>query len=78
MTENTVMELVPVSHPEVFRALGVESFDDPAQAVRRMVRENGLPHVRIGRRIRLSLPVIKQWVAEKMENSVATRAEEAA
>jgi len=61
---------VPASNPEVHRLLGIDGVDDPDQAVRRMIRQ-GVPHLRIGRRIRFSLPALKKWAADKINSSVA-------
>ncbi|MCI0338904.1 MAG: hypothetical protein L0226_15125 [Acidobacteria bacterium] len=67
---NQIDQLLPVSHPDVRRLLGIEHCADPDQIARRMVR-CGVPHLRIGRRIRFSLPALKKWAAEKLQNSVA-------
>jgi hypothetical protein len=64
-----IERIVPVSDPEVRRILGIENHGDPDQVARRMVRQ-GLPHMRIGRRIRLSIPALKKWAAEKINSSV--------
>jgi hypothetical protein len=64
---------VPVSDPEVRQLLGIFDLDDPDQAARRMVRA-GVPHIRIGRRIRFSVPALKAWILEQVNNSVAASA----
>jgi hypothetical protein len=64
---------VPVSDPEVRQLLGIFDLDDPDQAARRMVRA-GVPHMRIGRRIRFSVPALKAWILEQVNNSVAASA----
>lgn len=71
---NQIEQLVPVSHPDVRRLLGIEHCADPDQAARRMVR-CGVPHLRIGRRIRFSLPALQKWAAEQIAQSVPERAE---
>jgi hypothetical protein len=53
-----IERIVSVSDPEVRRILGIENHGDPDQVARRMVRQ-GVPHLRIGRRIRFSIPVSK-------------------
>lgn len=63
-------QTVPVSDPEARKILGIDHHDDPDQSARRMVRQ-GVPHLRIGRRIRFSIPALKAWAAEKINNSVA-------
>ncbi|MGH9754510.1 MAG: helix-turn-helix domain-containing protein [Blastocatellia bacterium] len=65
---------VPVSDPEVRQLLGIFDLEDPDQAARRMVRQ-GIPHVRIGRRIRFSVPALRLWIANQINDSVAARAE---
>lgn len=69
-----INETVPVSNPEAQRILGIADHDDPDQAARRMVRQ-GVPHLRIGRRIRFSIPALKAWAAERINNSVAAGVE---
>lgn len=64
---------VPVSDPEVRQLLGIFDLDDPDQAARRMVRQ-GVPHVRIGRRIRFNVPALKAWILDQVNNSVAASA----
>lgn len=66
-----IEKTVPASDPEVWRLLGIEDTGDPVQTAQRMVRGNQVPHLRIGRRIRFSLPALKKWAAEKLNNSVA-------
>jgi hypothetical protein len=66
-------QTVPVSNPEARRILGIEHCGDPDQAARRMIRQ-GVPHLRIGRRIRFSLPALKKWAAERINNSIAASA----
>lgn len=68
-------ETVPVSNPEAHRILGIEHYEDPDQAARRMVRDRAVPHLRIGRRIRFSIPALKAWAADRINNSVAACAE---
>ena len=67
----SIEELVPISHPSVRVLLGTANDADPDQTARRMVRGNQIPHVRIGKRIRVSLPALRKWAAEKMAASVA-------
>ena len=62
-----ITKTVPVSDPEARQILGIEHYDDPDQAARRMVRQ-GVPHLRIGRRIRFSIPALKIWAAEQLNN----------
>jgi hypothetical protein len=69
-------ETVPVSHPDARRLLGIAHCSDPDQLARRMVRQ-GVPHLRIGRRIRFSIPALKAWAAERINNSVTASAETA-
>ncbi|MCI0389109.1 MAG: helix-turn-helix domain-containing protein [Acidobacteria bacterium] len=71
---NEIDELLPTSDPAVRKLLGVESCVDPDQATLRMVRAGQVPHLRIGRRVRFSLPALKKWAAEKIANSVAASA----
>jgi hypothetical protein len=68
-----ITKTVPVSDPEARRILGIEHYDDPDQAARRMVRQ-GVPHLRIGRRIRFSIPALKNWAAEQLNNAASARA----
>lgn len=75
---NEIDELVTATNSDLHRMLGVVHHDDPAQSARRMARDGGVPHIRIGKRFRFSLRAIKQWVAEKLENSAAARDAEAA
>lgn len=70
---DNINETVTASNAEVQRILGIEHYDDPDQAVRRMVRQ-GVPHLRIGRRIRFSIPALNAWAAEKINNSVVASA----
>jgi len=67
-----ITQTVPVSDPEVRQLLGIAQLDDPDQAARRMVRA-GVPHIRIGRRIRFSVPALKAWILEQVNNSVTAR-----
>ena len=67
-------ELLPLSDPAVHRVLGVAHCTDPGQAAGRIIRNDGAPHLKIGKRIRVSLPALKRWVAEKIANSVAASA----
>jgi hypothetical protein len=68
---NEIEETVPASDPRLHQILGIADFDDPSQAVRRMVRDAGLPHVRFSsRRIRFSLPALRRWAAERIADSV--------
>ena len=69
-------ELVPVSHPDVRRLLGIAHCADPDQAGRRKVR-CGVPHLRIGGRILFSLPALQRWAADQLANSVADQQEAA-
>ncbi|MCI0665838.1 MAG: hypothetical protein L0220_32675 [Acidobacteria bacterium] len=71
---NQIEELLPISNPEVQRLLGIDHHGNPDQAARRMVR-CGVPHVRIGRRIRFSLPAQRKWVAEQIAQSGSAGAE---
>ena len=64
-----ITRTVPVSDPEVRQLLEIADHDDPDQAARRMVRQ-GVPHIRIGRRIRFSVPALKAWILEQVNNSV--------
>jgi hypothetical protein len=66
-------QTVPVSNLEARQILGIDHLGDPDQAARRMVRQ-GVPHLRIGRRIRFSIPALKRWAAEKINNSVVADA----
>jgi hypothetical protein len=70
---NEVDETVPASHPEIRRVLGIGQCKDPDQAARRMVR-CGVPHLRIGCRIRFSIPALRRWAAAKINGSVAASA----
>jgi len=65
--------IVPVSDPEVRQLLGITEKVDPDQAARRMVRA-GVPHIRIGRRIRFNVPALKAWILEQVNNSVTASA----
>jgi hypothetical protein len=67
---NEIEEIVPVSHPEARRLLGIAHCGDPDQVARRMIRDSGVPHLRIGRRIRLSLPALQRWAAQRIADSV--------
>jgi hypothetical protein len=60
-----VNETVTATDPEVHQILGVAHYDDPAQAVRRMIR-CGVPHLRVGRRIRLHIPSLKLWAVARL------------
>lgn len=76
---NQIEELLPLSDPAVHRVLGVAHCEDPYQAAGRIIRNGGAPHARIGKRIRVSLPALKKWAADKIANSVAaTTAQEPA
>ena len=68
---NEIEELLPLSDPAVHRVLGVAHCADPGQAAGRIIRNDGAPHLRIGKRIRVSLPALKKWAADKMANRVA-------
>jgi hypothetical protein len=63
-----VNELVEATNPEVHQILGIAHYDDPAQAARRMVSH--VPHLRIGRRIRFSIPALKAWAAARLERQI--------
>jgi hypothetical protein len=67
-----INETVPASNEEVRQILGIAHHGDPDQVARRMVRQ-GVPHLRIGGRIRFSIPALKAWVAEKINNSASAR-----
>ena len=69
-----VDETVGVSHPEVRRILGIGKHRDPDQVGRRMIKQ-GVPHLRIGRRIRFSIPALKQWAAERIAQSIEQKGE---
>lgn len=71
---NKIDELLRTSDPAVHRILGVEHCSDPDQATLRMVRAGQVPHMRIGRRIRFSLPALQRWAAEQIANSCAASA----
>lgn len=68
-----IEQTVPVSNPEARKILGIDHCGDPDQAARRMIRQ-GVPHLRIGRRIRFSIPALKAWAAEKINNSITASA----
>jgi len=70
ITVEQIETIVPVSDPEVRQLLGITDNGDPDQAARRMVRA-GVPHIRIGRRIRFSVPALKAWILDQVNNSVA-------
>jgi hypothetical protein len=61
--------------PEVQKFLGVADHADPIQAVARLVRSGQVPHLRLGRKVRFSLPALKQWAAERIASSVTASAE---
>jgi len=73
ITVEQIDRIVPVSDPEVRQLLGITENGDPDQAVRRMVRA-GIPHIRIGRRIRFNVPALKAWLLEQVNNSVTASA----
>ena len=68
------LELLPLSDPRVHRALGVEQCQDPYQAAARIIRAGHAPASRIGRRIRVSLPSLAAWAAEKLNPQSASAA----
>ncbi|HKA21752.1 MAG TPA: hypothetical protein VKN18_25970 [Blastocatellia bacterium] len=68
-------ELLPLSDPAVQRLLGVDRCVDPYQAAGRIIRSRQVPHLRIGRRIRVSLPALRAWAAEQIAQSVPARAD---
>jgi hypothetical protein len=66
-------ELLPLTDPAVHRLLGVAGYTDPYQAAGRIIRARQAPHLKIGRRIRVSLPALRQWAAEQIAQSVPAR-----
>ena len=73
MADFEIDELVPVDHPMVIRILGTEKHVDPSQTVRRMIRAGEIPHVRIGTRMRVSIPVLRKWATEQIAKSMAAQ-----
>lgn len=64
-----INELRPAADLGVQRLLGIDHHKDPGQSAARMVRAGQVPHVRIGRRIRFSIPALQRWAADRLAAS---------
>lgn len=67
-----ITELVTADDLPLQRLVGAHVYHDPAQIVRRMAREEGLPHIKLSaRRYRFHLPTVREWVAAKAVRKTA-------